>query len=362
MLRYIQVKNELRKLILSMNPGDVLPSRPALCKKLDTTRMTLDKAIKELKKEQLLRSVPGSGTYVTNVLEGYSDEFENWCVIVPDVLEEIYAKLIHGIKSFTNGRGINLILCSSDNQIDRQESYIQQMLSTSVKGFVIIPTVCNDLNVMSRLYTLFEAIHTPFVFCNRSIAGINVPVISSNNFYGGYTAVKHLIQNGYSRIAFVSNVRYSGSIERCHGYLGALQEEGIEVKRSRIIIQSNDICEDYGYTAIHKLLENEPDIDAIFCHSDRVALSAYRAIKEVGLRVGTDIGVIGYNCSAVGETVSPALTSMNYGIEVIGRKAAEILWNMTHGIKQNFEFNYYLYQPQLLIRQSCLGPGKALTD
>jgi len=285
LLRYIEVKNELRKMILTMKAGDVLPSRPALCKKLDTTRMTLDKAIKELKKEQLLRSVPGSGTYVTNVLEGYSSEYENWCVIVPDVLEEIYTKLILGIRSFTDSRGINLILCSSDNQIDRQESYIQQMLSTSVKGFLIVPTVCTDLSVMSRLYTLFEAIHIPFVFCNRSIEDINVPVISSNNFYGGYTATKHLLQNGYSRIAFVSNVRYSASIERCQGYLGALQEVGLEVKRSRIIIHANDVCDDYGYSAIRQLLEREPDTDAIFCHSDDIAMAAYRVIQEMGLLI-----------------------------------------------------------------------------
>ena len=79
MLRYIEVKQELKSRINRLNNGDQLPSRMKLCRLLDTSRATVDKAIKELEKEGYLESHIGSGTYVARRLEGVNSKYRAGC-------------------------------------------------------------------------------------------------------------------------------------------------------------------------------------------------------------------------------------------------------------------------------------------
>ena len=95
MRRYLEIKDELIKMIAEMKPGQPLPSRPHLCDKLETTRTTLDRAMQELEKEGVVYSKTGSGTYVIGILKGKVDKVENWGVIVPSISEEIYSCLLY---------------------------------------------------------------------------------------------------------------------------------------------------------------------------------------------------------------------------------------------------------------------------
>lgn len=94
MLRYKEIKLMLKDLIAQMNDGDKLPSRNILSRQLDSSRVTIDKAIRELEEEGILTSKFGSGTYVAKKLEGMVLNTRNWCLIVPDVKEAIYAKKV----------------------------------------------------------------------------------------------------------------------------------------------------------------------------------------------------------------------------------------------------------------------------
>ena len=97
------------ELIAGMQNGDRLPSRTTLSKRLDSSRATVDKAIRELTEEGMLESRFGSGTFVARKLEGVVSNAENWCLIVPDISEGIYAGLASGVESGASLRGANVI-------------------------------------------------------------------------------------------------------------------------------------------------------------------------------------------------------------------------------------------------------------
>ena len=109
-MRYQEIKKQLIEIIGTMDPGTRLPSRPIMCKQLDTTRTTLDRAIKELENEGVLSSRNGSGTYVVGLIAGTAPHIENWCIIVPNVMDDIYPSLIRGIENIASSRGANLVL------------------------------------------------------------------------------------------------------------------------------------------------------------------------------------------------------------------------------------------------------------
>ena len=151
MRRYLEIKEELIKIVAEMEPGKPLPSRPHLCDKLETTRTTLDRAIQELEKEGVVYSKAGSGTYAIGILQGKVDTVENWGVIVPSISEEIYSLLTRGIENIACRRGANIILCNSDNDPEKQKYYIKRLLLAGVSGFIIVPIISYNVEVRKIL-------------------------------------------------------------------------------------------------------------------------------------------------------------------------------------------------------------------
>lgn len=358
MLRYKEIKIKLTEMLSIMHEGDKLPSRPKLCEQLDTTRATLNKAIVELVEEGLLTTANGSGTYVSSVIGRSRENEGNWGVIVPNIMDAIYPGIVRGIENVAQRYGASITLCNSDNNAEKQERYIQRLIRSGVSGFIMVPVIQHEIQESSRLYESLMKTHIPFVFCNRSVIGVRAPVVTSNDFYGGYIGTKHLIEKGYRKIAFISKTKYTTSENRCHGYLTAIMESNLEIDRKKIILEDralSDSDEPAGYRSMKKLLELDDDIDAVFCFNDSVAVGVYKAIQEAGKRVSEDIGVIGYdNTIQICEQLSPSLSSLSYKNMEIGQKAAEVLWKQINH-QPISEFDYYLMQPSIVERESCRG-------
>jgi DNA-binding LacI/PurR family transcriptional regulator/biotin operon repressor len=355
MLRYKEIKNLLVAEIAKLNINDRLPSRPELCKKLDTTRTTLDKAINELVSEGLLFSSGGSGTYVA----GADDQLpihagQSWGVIVRDVTEPFYAKIVRGVENVAQSYGINIILCNSDSDFNKQEQYIKRLGHSGVSGLIIVPVASGDTQKNYRLYCQLTELKVPFVFSNRNAEGINAPVVASDDNYGGYIATKHLLKKGYRNIAYISDLKYRTTVDRCQGYIAALLENGIEINRKIIAMQDQSQTQTAGYETMKKILASGQIVDAVFCVRDKVAQGVYQAIAEVGLNVSDDIGVIGYDNTDLCEKLTPAVTSVAYKNLEVGTKAAEVLYKQINGEALS-EFELYLFQPELVVRDSCLG-------
>ena len=353
-MRYQEIKKQLIEIIGTMDPGTRLPSRPIMCKQLDTTRTTLDRAIKELESEGVLSSRNGSGTYVVGLIAGTAPHIENWCIIVPNVMDDIYPSLIRGIENVASSRGANLVLCNSDNDADKQDRYIKRLLVSGVAGFIIVPVVSGSAAMSYKLYDTLLDSKTPFVFCNRGVEGIQAPLVKSNDFYGGYIATKHLIQKGYRNIAYIAQMKYQTSTERCQGYISALLEQDIEINRRLIILSRGDDSRS-TYDVAKQLIAEEPHLDAVFCFNDYVAHDVCRAIQDCGLRVSDDIGVIGYDNIAANTSVTPQLTSVAYKSMEIGEAAANVLSDLIQGKPTSTNFNFYLFQPSIVERESCCG-------
>lgn len=357
MLRYKEIKLKLTEIISELHENDKLPSRPNLCARLDTTRTTLDKAIRELVEEGTLTASNGSGTYVTSLACRGNGQEGSWGIIVPNIMESVYSGIVRGIENIAQEHAINVTLCNSDNDAAKQEKYIKRLIHSGVSGFIMVPVINRDIRENYRLYNQLTEARIPFIFCNRTVDGISAPVVTSDDFYGSYIGTKHLIEKGYRHIAFLSQTKYTTSENRCHGYLTAILECGLEVNRHNIILEEVPSAYPAGYLSMKSLLEKDPSIDAVFCFNDRIARGVYKAIQESGKQVSADVGVIGYdNTIEVCEQSVPRLTSLSYKNVEIGQKAADILWKLINHQPVS-EFDYYLLQPSIVIRESCRGPG-----
>lgn len=343
---YVQIKENLLEEIKLLAPNDRIPSRPELVKKYGVTRTTIDRAISELIGEGVLYSLDGSGTYVT---ENKRKIVPNWCVILPNIMSDTYPGILRGVEDVANNNDIATIICNTDNNVEKQSNYIYKQIELGVKGFVIVPAISDNNDIAP--FKLLKEKNIPFVFCNRSIPEIDTPKVISNNFYGGYIVTKHLIENGYKNIAYVSRPIYSTSSERFQGYSSAIKEACLELEKELVIFEDSFEEKRPGYESTKLLLSKNIALDAIFCFNDAIARGAYDAITEAGLTIGKDIGLAGYDNTSLCDMLPVKLTSVRFKTYETGIKAAETLLKMTNG--ENLTLNdMIVLQPELVIRES----------
>jgi DNA-binding LacI/PurR family transcriptional regulator len=354
MYRYLEIKEQLLNDIRGLPANTKIISRTELCNKYQVTRTTIDRAINELVDEKYLYSINGSGTYISPEIEvRISPETVSWGVVLPDVRKDTYPEILRGIEDVAQGKNVNVVICNTDNDIQKEYEYIARLVMSSVKGLIIIPSIMNSSDI--RAYELLRNNKVPFVFCNRGIDTIrDVHTISINNFYGGYIATNHLIEKGYGKIAYIANVSYKSSNERLFGYSAALSESSMPVISRFIAMDTRSVNQDDGYSAAIRMLTMQDRPDAFFCFNDRVAASVSHAVRDCGLRISSDVGVVGHDNSNICDSQAVKLTSVDYRHYEIGRKAAMILVNLIEG-NTLFDSYVHIFQPEMVVRDSCKG-------
>lgn len=352
-LLYLKVKEHLLDKIKTMNPNDRIPSRNELVKEYSVTRTTVDRAISELIGEGYLYSRDGSGTYVSEESSQENNqkisEVVSWGIILPNIMHDTYPGILRGVEDIANENGINAVICNTDNNAEKQANYIYKLIDSGIKGIVMVPAIRDEYDLAP--FKILQQKNIPFVFCNRGIPGVEAPRVISNNFYGSYITTKHLIEQGYKKIAFVSRPMYSSSSERYQGYTSALAEAGMDLDEDYVVFEDSFDFERPGYESTKSILGRKPVPDSIFCFNDVIAKGAYEAIVDSGLKVGQDIGLAGYDNTNICESLPVKLTSVKFKTYETGSKAAELLLAIIKG--ENVQKNKtIILQPELVIRES----------
>lgn len=355
--RYVEVKKKLIEVIQSLEPHDRLPSRTALAEQYNAARTTIERAISELVGEGYLYSRDGSGTYVAEREDQSAKKsLKTIGLIIPDIMHDTYPGILRGVEDVTNQHDINLVVCNTDNQVEKQSKYISKLIDAGVNGVIIVPALIgeSDLEPVQRL----QALKIPVVFCNRGMEGIEAPKVVSNNFYGAYIAVKHLIQNGCKKVAYISLPMYSISYERYQGYISAMSEAKLDIDERYICFEQTFDSETQGYECGKRLLQDAEPPDGIFCFNDGIAKGVYDAMTELGYVVGKDIKLIGYDDTSLCERLPVKLSSVKFKTYEIGMNAAKLVIEMMMNGKEMRKRKIIVLQPELVIRESSVTTAK----
>ncbi|MDN4609899.1 LacI family DNA-binding transcriptional regulator [Arthrobacter burdickii] len=205
---------------------------------------------------------------------------------------------------------------------DLEAAAIDMMLSYRVRGVVYASMYHRMVEVPKGLAGI------PTVVVNAQDRSGEVPSVFPDEELGGYTATRHLIEAGHSRIAMI-NIQDATSdlpagIGRLAGYRRALVEAGIAAP-SELVRYGTGTVED-GLEITTDLLRGTEHPTAIFCGNDRTAWGAYRALEAAGLSVPDDCSIVGFdNHAMVAPYLDPGLTTIELPYERMARKAVELL-------------------------------------
>jgi LacI family transcriptional regulator len=171
----------------------------------------------------------------------------------------------------------------------------------------------------------------PLVFFDRVAADLDFPVVVFDDFTGAVTALDRVIEAGFSKIACFSGYQsISIGRERFNGYIESLKKHKIEIRKDWIIEGGYELKD--GHSSFMKLKEHRDLPEIVFAVNDRVALGAYMAATESGIKIPDDIGIMGFGFSETTDFFNPPLAVIDQDPRKMGRLSAQKLMDgIIHG-------------------------------
>lgn len=243
-------------------------------------------------------------------------------VVVPDIENPFFAKVLSGIQHAASASGYKVMICQSNESHKTEVANLQAMMNNWVDGILI----CHSKETKSFEHIKLQ-LHKgiPIVHFDRICEEVKTSKILLDNVQGSEQIVDHLIAQGCRRIAVLAGPKHLYiSKKRLEGYFMSLEKHGLSVLESHIAYT------DFTRTAIYEALDRWltlPELpDAIFCISDNSAIVAMVYLKNKRIRIPQDICVAGFGNDYTGEIIEPTLTSFDPFSFRIGEAAVELFF------------------------------------
>lgn len=262
-------------------------------------------------------------------------------VLVPE-FNIFFTDIINAVEEYMYAQGINIIVgCTSENR-EKEANYLKTMLQRNIDGLLLLGTGQNDAQ-------LFADYPIPIVTIDRQ-SDQRISCVMLDNEQGGYIATSHLLRKGYRNIAILTGpLEMQTYFRRRAGYIRALDEYGLSV-RQELTICMNQADYQSGWKAMRHLRKNRIDFDAIFAANDFLAVGALKFLLEHGVKIPSEVGVVGFDNTAISELVTPSLTTVNQPRKSMGLEGAKLLLEKID--RRELQPGSIILQPDLIIRDS----------
>ncbi len=269
-------------------------------------------------------------------------------LVVPHIVHHFFSTTISGVIETAKKYGYHVLVSQSGDVKSGEIFASKTLLGIGVDGLLI--SVSNETTQADHLQDFLDE-GKPIVQFDKVTDHILSPKVVVDDFNGAYQAVKHLIQNGYRKIAHLSGrMEVKNAQGRFEGYKQAMEDHGLEF-REEWVKGCWDILESEGFDFTKELMEGLNPPDAIFCITDLVALGAMKYLKSAGFDVPGQVGLMGFSNWMLSEYVSPNLSSVDQHGFAMGQKAAELLFGLikNHEIGEDIVLEL---KTELVIRKS----------
>ncbi|MFV0365512.1 MAG: LacI family DNA-binding transcriptional regulator [Mangrovibacterium sp.] len=269
-------------------------------------------------------------------------------IVVPLINRHFFSSFISGVEDVAFKLGYSVIISQSKDLIANEKQIVQSMFFNRVDG--IIASISMQTDEFEH-FNVFEANKTPIVFFDRVVPQLKAHKIVVDDFGVGFKATKHLIEQGYQRIAHLAGPTVLHTYnDRMAGYKSALVESGMEVKEDYIIYSRLTRID--GQDAIEQLLSLPIPPDALFCGNDTSALSVLSYLKEHNISVPQEFGLIGFSDEPASALVTPSISTLKQPAYEMGENAAELLISEIERKQISTEHQTIVVATELIARES----------
>ncbi|HEX7713446.1 MAG TPA: LacI family DNA-binding transcriptional regulator [Bacillota bacterium] len=303
----------------------------------DETRAKVMAAIKQLgyRPNNIARSMVKGKTHLI-------------ALVIPDVRNPFFTETARGVEDVANKYDYRVMLCNTDEDLAKQQKYLETFRSKIIDGFIIAVASEKDkeLGKMNRQ-------EMPFVLIDRQSPGVGADLIVVDNKGGAYEATRHFIRLGHKKIGIITGkLDTLTGRDRLNGYIAALKEAGLTIRQEMIF--DGEFTIPGGYNATRVMLNQSEKPTALFISNNSMMIGALKAISEAGIKIPNDLAIIGFDDEEWAQFFMPPLTVVRQPAYTMGTLAAELLFQrlQENGSSERKEI---VLKPELVVRESCGG-------
>ena len=268
-------------------------------------------------------------------------------LVVLDVANPFFTEVARGVEDLANQAGYVVILCNSDDSVEKENHYLQVLEEQRALGVLITP-VQSDASYLQR----FRQRGISVVLLDRPSRIKDLCSVAVDDVRGGEIAVSHLLEQGHERIAFVHGpLSIRQCADRKRGVVRAVKSAGFDPGHALVDITTAAQSAKEGEMAVEQLLSSRIKPTAVFCANDLLALGLMRALIKRGFAIPRDMAMVGYDDVEFAGVLSTPLTSIRQPKYELGRAAAELLLDEANN-PDSHEHKHIIYQPELVVRES----------
>lgn len=256
-------------------------------------------------------------------------------LIVPDITNPFFPELARAVEDVALTYGYTVILCNSDENPEKERNYLETLKKKYIAGFIV---TSNQLDAPH-----YANMALPIVALDRAIND-RIPTVSSNNREGAVMGTQALLQRGCKNILFLRGPEeLNPANDRFEGFMEAITDSGVDYHIVTCPFHFAD-----SEKIVEEFLKEHKEIDGIFASSDVSAAGALKAAVTLGIQVPAELQIVGFDGIAMGEMLSPGLTTIAQDVYKMGAIATRVLIKRIEN--QEIEQHFYEVPVQLKLR------------
>ncbi|MEO3739981.1 ribose operon transcriptional repressor RbsR [Kosakonia oryzendophytica] len=231
-----------------------------------------------------------------------------------------YSELVRGVERSCFERGYSLVLCNTEGDEQRMNRNLETLMQKRVDGLLLLCTETHQPSqeIMHRYPSI------PTVMMDWAPFDGDSDLIQDNSLFGGDMATQYLIDKGYTRIACITGpLDKTPARLRLEGYREAMIRAGLTIR------EGDEIESDFefggGFDAMKSLLAMNERPQAVFIGNDAMAVGAYQALYQAGLKIPEDMAIVGYDDIELARYMTPPLTTIHQPKDELGELAIDVL-------------------------------------
>jgi DNA-binding LacI/PurR family transcriptional regulator len=276
-------------------------------------------------------------------------------LVLPDLSNPFFASFADALALAALDHELTIMLCATRHSQENEERFTDLLAARAVDGMIY-------LGMHARNPRLAQAIADglPVVIVDELLEEVpNVSTVSVDNFSGAFQATRYLLGLGHQRVAYVGGpADLMTEKERRRGFATALHQSGLAEQAD--LMFSGPYTEDFGVSALPRILTHPSRPSAVFCASDYTALGLLSSIDILGVTVPGDLSVVGFDDARVVRYMRPKLTTVRQPVNALANGAVDLVLERIHDASAGPR--QLVLPVELMVRDSAAPPRLPATE
>lgn len=335
--KYLAMADTLKREILSgkYETRERFPSEGMLVRRFGVSRPTVERALRELKREGLLESRSGSGSYLTFAALNATGVIG---VIAPDYRKiDFFTDLCNDIAAAARASGYDTLLgdVSVPDACDRGEwalAIAKAYAARRTAGVLLEPVdlIPGSHAATKKVLAVLAEKKIPVVLIDRDYLPpperSRYDLVGIDNVQAGYRLAQHLIKSGAKRIRFLTQPDYASTIRgRIQGVAQAAVDAGLEWRSEFVVEVAPDDNDEF-----RRLMRGKESPDAFVCRNDPLAAKLLQTLAAMRIPVPKKVRIAGFDDAKMAKFLNPPLTTIRQPVKLIAETAVASLLQRIH--------------------------------